>query len=50
MKRGWILFLLISVFALAPTMGCRVDADDDDELDVKVDTEGRNKGLKVDTD
>jgi hypothetical protein len=50
MKRGWILVLLLSMFALAPAGGCRVDADDDDDLDVKVDTEGRNKGLKVDTD
>ena len=50
MKRGWTLFLLLSVFALAPTTGCRVEADDDDDLDVKVDTEGHNKGLTVDTD
>lgn len=52
MNRGWMLVLLLALFAAAPMTGCRaeVDADDDADLDVKVDNDGRKRGVKVDVD
>ena len=50
MKRGWMLVLLMSLFAVAPMTGCRVEEEDDDDLELKVDTEGRERGVSIDTD
>ncbi len=49
MKRGWMLVLLLPLF-VAPMTGCRVEDDDDDDVELKVDTEGPRKGVKIDTD
>ena len=49
MKRGWMLVLALSLFA-APLTGCRVEEEDDDDLELKVDTEGRERGVSIDTD
>ncbi len=50
MKRGWILALLLPLF-LAPVTGCRVEAeDDDDDLELKIDNEGRSRGVSIDAD
>ena len=49
MKRGWMLVLLLPLF-VAPMTGCRVEAEDDDDVELKVDNEGRRRGVSVDTD
>jgi len=51
MTRGWMLVLLLTLF-VAPFVGCRaeVDTDDDADLNVKVDNEGKNRGVKIDAD
>ncbi len=49
MKRGWMLVLLLPLF-VAPMTGCRVEAEDDDDLELKVDNEGRNRGISIDAD
>ena len=49
MKRGWMLVLLLPLF-VAPMTGCRVEAEDDDDLELKVDNEGRNRGVSIDAD
>ena len=49
MKRGWMLILLLPLF-VAPVTGCRVEADDDDDLEVKVDNKGDKRGVSIDAD
>jgi len=49
MKRGWMLVLLLPLF-VAPVTGCRVEAEDDDDVELKVDNEGRKRGVSIDTD
>ena len=49
MKRGWMLVLLLPLF-VAPVTGCRVEADDDDDLEVKVDNKGDKRGVSIDAD
>lgn len=45
MKRWMILLAVISLGL--PVAGCRVEEDDDD-VELKVDTEGENKSIKID--
>ena len=51
MKRGWPLFLLVAVFGLVGiNTGCHVDADDDDDASIEVDTKGPKKGVEIKND
>ena len=50
MKR-WMLVLLMALLGVSYAGGCTVDADDDDdELEIKADTEGDEKSIKIDKD
>ena len=49
MKRAWMLVLMLPLF-VAPMTGCRVEAEDDDDVELKVDNEGRKRGVSIDTD
>jgi hypothetical protein len=51
MKRGWPLFLLVSLFALPLSTGCHHDNDDDDDkASIEVDTKGSHKGVEIKKD
>ena len=49
-KRGWMLMLVLSLNALPALSGCHVDADDDDDVEIKADTKGDTKSIKIDRD
>lgn len=51
MKREWLLALLLPLLVVSFNAGCRVEADDDDDdLQMEVDTRGERGRLEVDTD
>ena len=50
MTKRWLLVLLVALMGGVP-VGCSVDADDDDDdVELKVDNEGDERGVTIDSD
>jgi hypothetical protein len=48
--RGGSLLLMCSLLTLPFAAGCRVEADDDDDMEMKIDTKGEKQGITIDKD
>ena len=51
MTRSLIVLILFGLFAMPAITGCVVKKeDDDDDVELKVDNEGTERGVKIDRD
>ena len=50
MTKRWMLVLLVALMGLPALSGCKVEEEDDDDVELKVDTKGDRKGVEIDAD